>query len=827
MPAILACRCLLSGVRSHRPGRRHRVPVSTYRLQLTPDFGFAAVAAIAPYLADLGITDVYLSPILESSSGSTHGYDVVSHAAVSQERGGRTAFDAMVAALAAHDLAVIADVVPNHMTIPTPVSRNAQFWSVLREGEQSPHAHWFDVDWHANDGRLLLPVLGAPLETVLARGELTGGRGGPSGTEAVLRYFEHEFPVRPDTENLPLPALLDVQPYRLAHWREGADRLNYRRFFDVTTLAGIRVEEPDVFYRSHALLLDLTDTGAVTGLRVDHPDGLADPGGYLGEIARATGQMWVAAEKILEGDEDLPEDWECAGTTGYDALRRVAGLFTDPAARDPLTATYAAFGAVDPDLDSVLAQSKRDVVDGVLDAEVQRLVRVLHRLLPEREPAVLHRVLAAMLVSMDRYRVYLPRSGPADAGAAAHLRAVADRARAEVASGEQAVLDEVLALALGRPPAHARADAEAVGDFVIRFQQTCGPVMAKGVEDTAFYRYQRLVALNEVGGDPGEIGLSPNDFHEYCARRLATWPTTMTTLSTHDTKRSEDARARLLALSEYPHEWAVWVHAAHDLGGRWRDAELDPDTEYRLWQEVIGAWPLTPARFGGYATKAIKEAKRQTSWAHANAAYETAVARFATGVPTDPATAAHVASWLTLTDACVRANTLGQKLIQLTMPGVADTYQGCELVARSLVDPDNRRPVNFARARIRLARLDAGGPPGDLDDEKLSLTARALRLRRERPGWFVGPTATYAALDTGTDHLVGFARGDEAGPGALVLATRLYRGVADAGGWHGHSVALPPGRWRDTLGSGGEFSGALDAADLLAERPVALLVRAE
>lgn len=866
-------------MRSHRPGRGHRLPVSTYRLQLTPEFGFAEAALVVPYLECLGITDLYLSPILESGAGSTHGYDVTSHARLSQEKGGGAGFAALVAASRAHGIHLVADIVPNHMTLPTPLWLNTQFWSVLRDGQYSAHAHWFDIDWYTNEHQLLLPLLRAPLEEVLAAGELTRGIGGPDAAEPVVRYADHEFPLRPGTDHLPLPEVLAAQAYRLADWREGREGLNYRRFFDVTGLVAIRVEEPDVLFRTHALLLDLIDAEVIAGLRIDHPDGLADPGTYLAHLARASGDLWVVAEKILEGDEALPDEWACAGTTGYDALARVGGLFLDPDAEPVLTRTYAAFttrpvspgpadlaqpmdtdveeaapdeagpGEAEPGLAALVRQAKLDVVTGVLESELARLHRLLAWILPEAEPEAVAVALRALLVATDRYRIYVPRVGGGDPEARGALAALAERARADLA-GSRTPLPEVegatastleaalgyvtvlAALAAGDTVPGARPDcAEAIGDFVTRFQQTCGPVMAKGIEDTAFYRHHRLVALNEVGGDPGAFGVPPADFHAYCARRLADWPVTLTTLSTHDTKRSEDVRARQFTLTEFPREWTAWVTSARALAARHRAPGLDAETEYRLWQEVVGAWPVTPERLAAYAQKAVREAKVHTDWATPDPAYEAAVDSFARGVTGDPVIAEHVASWLTLTAASARATVLGQKLVQLTMPGVADTYQGCETVDLSLVDPDNRRPVDFAGRQARLARLDAGSDPEDLDAAKLRLTAAALRLRRRHPEWFVGVMATYDPLcgetETGEEshHLIAYARGDADGPGVIVLATRLLRALMAAGGWGATRVDLPPGPWHDLLSGRDHDGGSRLIGELLGESPVALLVR--
>jgi len=319
------------------------VATATYRLQIRPGFGFAETAEQADYLAALGVSHAYLSPILQPVPGSTHGYDVVDHTRLSDEAGGREAFDAMVPVLHAAGIRAVADVVPNHMAVPTPAHLNAPLWSVLREGPQSPFAHWFDIDWAAGEDTLLMPVLGDPIEDVLAAGDLTlASDGGRAGDESVVRYFEHELPVRSGTAQLPIEELVTRQWWRLAHWRTAETDLNYRRFFDVATLIAVRVEDDVVFDASHALLAELVADGSLDGLRIDHPDGLADPRGYLRRLATATGDSWVVVEKILEGDEALPTDWACAGTTGYDTLWRIGGLFVDPAAEEPLTDFLAA-----------------------------------------------------------------------------------------------------------------------------------------------------------------------------------------------------------------------------------------------------------------------------------------------------------------------------------------------------------------------------------------------------------------------------------------------------------------------------------------------------
>jgi (1->4)-alpha-D-glucan 1-alpha-D-glucosylmutase len=808
-------------------GRARHAPVSTYRLQLQPGFGFADAAGLAGYLASLGISHAYLSPVLQAAPGSRHGYDVVDHSRISADLGGEAAFRDMVARFHSHGLGVVADIVPNHMAIPVPESLNRQLWSVLRDGCGSQYARWFDVDWAAQDGRLLLPVLAGPVGDCL--GDLTVDR---SGGEPVLRYHDHVLPVRPGTADLPLASLLAAQHYRLADWRAAATQLNWRRFFDVTSLIAIRVEDEDVFRATHGLLLGLVAEGLIDGLRVDHPDGLADPRGYLGRLAAATGGAWVVTEKILTGPEELPRDWRCAGTTGYDALGAVGGLFLDPAGTEPLTTEYVRFTGRTPRFAGVAETAKREVVSESLAAEVSRLVRVAARahdpVLSGLSGADLWAAVAELLTAFGVYRAYVVPGEPPPAASAGVVAAAAAGASHRLPPRLRPALAALSALALGladEPDSNAAAC-----EFAVRFQQTCGPVMAKGVEDTAFYRWSRLVALNEVGGDPQAFGVSPEAFEVFAGRLARDWPATMTTLSTHDTKRQEDVRARLAVLAEVPEAWADQVARWHDhamtlTGGQRPDA----DTEYLLWQTLAGAWPIGYDRAAGYLVKAMREAKTRTSWTDPDEDYEAAVLSFTKAVLGDAELAAGIAGFVSRVAPDARANTLAAKLVQLTMPGVADVYQGCELTGLALVDPDNRGLVDYGRRRAMLAALDAGSPAAGsqagsptatLDAEKLLVTSRALRLRRDHPGWFAGSYAPLPATGPAARHVVAFSRGGH----VVTVATRLPAGLRRTGGWTGTTVRVPEARWRDLLTDAIHAGPLLLLSQLMRRLPVALLV---
>ena len=804
-------------------------PVSTYRLQLQPGFGFADAGAIADYLAALGVTHAYLSPILQAAPGSRHGYDVVDHSRVSADLGGEAAFRAMVGRFRRHGLGVIVDVVPNHMAIPVPESLNRQLWSVLREGAESPCAHWFDVDWAAQGGRLLMPILAGPAADCLDDMTVCA-----AGEEPVLRYFDHVLPVRPGTAGLPLADLLGAQHYRLTDWRDAATELNWRRFFDVTSLIAVRVEDPGVFAATHRVLLRLVAEGLIDGLRVDHPDGLADPRGYLERLAAETGGAWVVTEKILSGDERLPADWACAGTTGYDTLAVAGGLFVDPAGAAPLTEEYQRLTGGPDEFAPVAEAAKREEAGGPLTAEVSRLARLFARAgdpgLDALAPADLSTVLTELLAAFAVYRAYVVPGEPAAPAAAAVVAQAAASARQRLPGRLHAGLAAVCDLVLGRG-----AGGSAQHQLIVLFQQACGPVMAKGVEDTAFYRWTRLTALNEVGGDPDHFGVPPGEFHGFAGYLARHWPATMTTLATHDTKRGEDVRARLAVLAESAQAWRPQVERWHDRavwlsGGR----SPEPHIEYLLWQTLVGAWPIGGDRLAAYLRKAVREAKTLTSWTEPDTGYESLVLGFADRALRDDKLSGWITSFVAELAGDARVNSLGAKLVQLTMPGVPDTYQGCELGAFSLVDPDNRRLIDFARRRRLLAVLDdappvpgpAGATAAGLDVDKLLVTSAALRLRREHPGWFAGDYRPLDAEGQAARHAVSFLRGpaDESGGPAVTVATRLPGGLRRLGGWADTVLPLPAGPWRDVL-TGATHAGPCPLlSDLTKRLPVALLV---
>ena len=762
-------------------------PTSTYRLQITADFDLDAATDLIGYLLDLGVGALYLSPILRAVAGSNHGYDVVDHREIDPERGGPDALTRLTDSARSAGLGVIVDVVPNHAGVADP-PQNPAWWDLLAHGRESRYAHWFDVDW--DRAPILLPVLGddADLDHDL---QIVASTRTGSGLE--LHYLDHRFPVASGTGPKPGETAGDVlvrQHYRLAGYRHADDDQNYRRFFAVTELAGLRVEAADVFEATHRVLLDRVEQGGITGLRIDHPDGLVDPEEYLRRLREAAPSAWITVEKILEPGERLPLSWPVAGTTGYDALTEITQVLTDPDGSATLSTAYLEITGDERDFADHVADGKRGVATTILHAEIRRLAR----LAPGMDGATA--ALTELVVAFPVYRSYVPQG--------------------------REYLDEAVALAVARNPSVAPAVAALLprlldpqDELARRFEQVTGAVMAKGVEDTAYYRYTRALWLNEVGGDPARIGADLATFHAAQRRRQGWNPDGMTTLSTHDTKRSEDVRARLAVLAELAPRWESDARTLHHIS-----PVPDPAFGLLLWQTFVGAGFIDRARMHAYAEKAMREANTGTGWRDPDAGFEAEVQAAVDAAYDDAETHAILNRLIEDVTAPGWSNALAQKLIQLTMPGVPDIYQGTELWDDSLVDPDNRRPVDYEQRRILLAAATGPNPPpmDHTGAAKLRVVARALHARRDRPDLF----SRYSALTANgpaADHLLAYDRG-----GAITLATRLPVGLLDQGGWSDTSLALPPGEYEDAL-TGRRHRGRVLIGDVLSTYPVALLLR--
>jgi len=820
------------------------VPRATYRLQLHRGFTLRDVLRRVPYFADLGVSHLYLSPLTTACPGSTHGYDVCDPTRLNPELGTEEDLAALVSELRGHGMGLVVDIVPNHMG--TCGRHNPWWWDLLKYGPASRYARYFDVEWEAPipdcRGRILLPVLGDRYARVLARGELAlvGEEG-----EVTVAYHEHRFPLDPETLPEPaglddrelaawsadpdkLHALLERQHYCLAWWRRGTRELNYRRFFDIASLAGVRVEDPEVFEAGHALIRRLYENGWIDGLRVDHPDGLRDPSAYFQRLRELTPKAWIVAEKILQPGETLPENWPVDGTTGYEFIRRVTGLFVDPAGEGPLTDFYTRFTGEPSDFATVLEHSKRLVLDELLVADVQRLVRLLqdlterhwrYRDLSEEE---LRAGITGLICQLPVYRTYLQpsreKAAPSDETVLARTIERARQRHPDLPTEVFDLLEQLLWLRLSGPVEE---------DFVLRFQQLTGPAMAKGAEDTACYRFNRLIALNTVGGDPACFGLSPETFLQECRESAKRWPHSMLATSTHDTKRAGDVRIRICLLSEIPDRWTQAVRTWSAMNEKHRrNGRPDRNLEYFYYQTLVGAWPLSPDRACTVMIKAAREAKQHTSWLQPDAAYEQALEHFVRATLADTEFLAALEAFLQPILEAWRIHALAQTLLELTAPGVPDIYQGDELWELSLVDPDNRRPVDFDLRERMLhemtsmtveeiwRRQEEGWP-------KLWVIQRTLQLRKEHPDPFRGDASCDLAEVRGDKavHVVALLRGQRLA--AVVPRLLLRRG----GDWGDTTVRLPEGRWTNVFTGATLAGGMRPVQEWFGPFPVALWFR--
>ena len=889
-------------------------PRATYRLQFREGMTFARAAEHAPYWRHLGVSHLYASPVFTAAAGSTHGYDAADFSAIDPALGGEEGFRAFRHALGDAGLGLILDFVPNHMSDATD---NPWWHDVLEWGAESPFAGHFDIDW--TSGPLLRPILGHPYAEALENGALAIDLD-VDAARLRLRYFEHALPLTPpcyagvleqsdiaQLKALALPfatatpqtvreararlqealadlhtadafsgmlaawsedkdfvhAIHEAQHWRLALWRAARDSLNYRRFFEITGLVGVRVEDPTVFDDVHALLLRLVEEGLVDGIRLDHIDGLADPAGYLDRLQTALPRtIPIYVEKILEPGENLPADWPVDGTTGYEFITAIAGGFTSERGLAAMGDAYDAFIGQPSDFEAEIAAAKLQIISENLAAELALLTRLAvalaGRQLATRDYGEdsLRRAIIAMIAAFPVYRTYVNAAGVPDADRDL-IERVAERAKTAPDVEDPGTVDFVAAVLGLEVPAEDGADA--LG-FIARFQQTTGPVMAKALEDTVFYRWHRLIALNEVGGDPAPATCGAATFHHAMHHRAATQPHGLSATATHDTKRGEDARARLYTLSEDPAGWAAAVSRWSAMNMSLR-VDLDdgrapePNTEWMIYQALLGAWPLTlspddnagiqalAARFAAFLEKALREAKDRTRWTATNARYEQAVLAFAAGLFGSPPFLADFAANCGAYWRAGAVNSLSQLLVKLTGPGVPDIYQGTECWDFSLVDPDNRRMVAFDQIETALAGIVDASPSTLLAGwragrPKLRLMHAGLAARRVRPKLFAA--GGYRALDvhgTRSDHLIAYLR--TAGTDAAIVAVprcplaMLPPGegiLIPADAWGDTAVTLPEDlsgtRFRDIV-TGAAVSaeaGTLPVARLLGDFPVACLL---
>jgi (1->4)-alpha-D-glucan 1-alpha-D-glucosylmutase len=822
---------------------------STYRLQLNT-LGFEGARKLVGYLDDLGIETLYLSPILEAVPGSSHGYDVVNPTRLDPALGTPDQFEALLVELEAHDMRALIDIVPNHMACH---EANDWWWDILRSGQGSPFALIFDVDWSRHVGRVLVPTLPSPLSKLVDTIDFVG-----EGLDRVMEIAGQHFPLAPGTHTgSDLGTVLARQHYRPAYWRLSNHEGNYRRFFDIDGLIGVRVELPDVFKRTHDFITTLSDDERIAGWRIDHVDGLTDPRAYLERLAevatsRRVTRPLVLVEKILARGEQLPTTWRTDGTTGYEFADVAGGLFvSERGARRLANVSTGPAGETDT-FDELGRSAKREAIQGSFDASLERLARLSMQSLNELHPGHdlswfdLRQALTEITVSLDVYRTYFTESHSEPVDFEPLLRAAS--AAAQTLSGEGRRAVELITDALGSSKAVTL-------ELVQRWQQLSASDMAKGVEDTATYRYRGLLSHAEVGCNPDHSSAEPVQFHRLAAEHLS-YPFALNATSTHDSKRSEDSRARLFALSELPDEWAANVHRWHKRL-RVGDDRLGVEDELRVYQSFVCLWPRESIRLSqaivrrvqDYVVKAAREAKLHTSWTDPVVHYERSLRSFVLRLASDERFVRDINRFARRIGPAAVTNSLATVVLKCVAPGVPDFYQGTELFEYTLTDPDNRRPVNYARRRALLARLpdrDADettrsstlramvdqGDPGAL---KMYVTRELLRMRRERRELFA--YGNYQALlTTGSlkNHAVAVARRHD-NQWVIACVSRQTMAIVGPGHfptgsiWNGTKLRLPedaPTDFVDVLTGAPLRSqrGRLDVAECFANAPVSVLV---
>jgi len=797
-----------------------RIPVSTYRLQFNRDFRFADAIRLVDYLHDLGITDLYASPIFKARPGSTHGYDVTDPTQINPEIGTPEEFNQLVEALRAKGMGLVLDIVPNHMAASV---ENPWWFDVLEKGQDSPYAGFFDVNWESK--KVMLPILGRPYGEVLENDELVvkieNGR-------PVLQYYEQRLPIAAGAENLNVDQVLSRQHYRLAFWRKAADGINYRRFFDISDLVGLRAERDEVFETTHKYVLQLVDEGKVTGLRIDHIDGLLDPKTYLDRLP----DVYTVTEKILAGNEQLPCDWHTHGTTGYDFLDFVNGAFVDREGYHALERIYSEFTQSTATYTDVFRERKRQVMRELFAGEVAALVHRLGELAEEDRHArdlateELKEAFVSVTAALPVYRTYI-REGSISETDRAHIEdAIA------VAGGGPA-FDFLRRVLLMNPAWYLQNRKPDYLDFVMRWQQFTGPVMAKGLEDTSFYVHNPLVSVNEVGGDSNgpEVYFGIDEFHRRNLARRARWPQTMNASSTHDTKRSEDARARINVLSELPKDWEWCLKR----WARWNPTEIAPNEQILIYQSMLGAWPIEADRLKQYVTKALREGKTHSSWIDVNEDYERRALSFVDSLYANEKFLKDLTRFGEKIAYFGALYSLAQLVLKITSPGVPDFYRGTDVWDLSLADPDNRRPVDFNSRVSMLEELKSEAKPADLltqwTDGRLKLwtTWKLLNFRRDHSDLFLhGEYIPLHVSGPRADHIISFARRLH-DHWCVVAVPRL---LANLGGarriWKDTSIELPPeapSQWRSVFTS--ESVSSLSASVLYATLPFAVLSSAK
>jgi (1->4)-alpha-D-glucan 1-alpha-D-glucosylmutase len=804
-----------------------RIPVSTYRVQFNREFRFSDAGKIVDYLHALGITDLYASPILKARPGSAHGYDVIDPTTLNPEIGAREEFDEFCSALQARGMGLLVDVVPNHMAANID---NPWWFDVLEKGPASLYARFFDVDWKAR--KILLPILATPYGEALDNRELVLRI---ENGQPLLQYYGYKLPIAAGAEHLGVESLdriLSQQHYRLTYWRKATDGTNYRRFFDINDLVSLRAELDEVFQATHSYVLELLKEGQITGLRIDHIDGLLEPANYLARLP----ETYVVSEKILAGHEQLPCEWRTQGTTGYDFMNFVNGIFVDEKGFRSLEQIYVDYTGCTKTLQEVCRECKIQVMKQLFAGELNGLVNRLVKLAEDDRHARdigtenLRQAFIAVTAYLPVYRTYI----------ASEQVSKTDRATIEntiAAAGKGDAFDFLRRVLFVQPAWYLQDRKPEYLDFVRRWQQFTGPVMAKGLEDTTFYRNNPLISLNEVGGDCEDPAtyFGVEQFHRRNLARHASWPHTLNATSTHDTKRSEDVRARIDVLSEVPKEWARFL--ARRKRSRLRGTPA-ANEEILIYQTMLGAWPIDEERLKQYVIKALREGKAHTNWIDINESYERGALSFLHSLYTDDRFWRDFLRLQKTVGYFGALNSLSQLILKVISPGVPDFYQGTEVWDLSLADPDNRRPVDFTSRAAMLADLATGANLPALRDNladghlKLYVTSRLLHFRRQQPDLFrEGGYVPLRVTGARSNHIIAFARRLH-GQWCIVAVPRLCASLTRAGSapvgkkvWRDTQIEMPadmPKRAKDILTSQEADSNRI--ADLFRTLPFAVIV---
>ena len=818
----------------------------TYRVQMTQDFTFQDCGKIVSYLHNLGISHIYFSPFFQAEAGSTSGYDVVDFHQINKELGGEKELNKLIKKIEPF-VKQLLDIVPNHVSIRT--DKNKQWMDVLKNGEKSRYSHFFDINWNPPQKKLankiLLPVLGEHYKNELQKGNIQIKR---INDDYFVAYYTLIFPInsagfkkikkrtsrQTDAEITKinkdpqrLDEILNAQFYFLSHWQAADTEINYRRFFSINHLLGLRMEKPDVFEYMHKLIFKMLQNHQLDGLRIDHIDGLTDPAEYLNNIRKSTPNTWILVEKILGHKESIPSKWPIQGTTGYDFLNLLNGLFVNPSVKITLTNLYQKITGQTGQFKDVLYDKKLLMLKTSFESEITRLIKILEEISMSRRDyrdltlGELRQGLSIIISNFPVYRTYI------------------NNLDEPVSRQDKKYIDIAISLSKeNNPKVHplvwnfysdllsAKLKGKKELEFILRFQQLTGPVMAKGAEDTAFYCYNNLISLNEVGGVPSNFGTSIKEFHDFCTSIQKDWPFTLNTSSTHDTKRGEDTRMRINMISQIPRLWEKYVKRWFKNNKKYHTGNMpDPNTEYLLYQTLVGAWPIEQQRISDYMIKAAREAKVHTNWTDINKDYEESMVLLINSILNDDRFISSLESFVTLILKPARISSLAQTLLKYMAPGVPDLYQGTELWDLSLVDPDNRRPVDYELRKklfFQMEKMTAKEALEHLDSglSKMFIIFKCLQIRRQYQECF-GTASTYKpAKFTGAKahYIIGFERKEK----IIAIAPRFLISLGNV--WQDTAVDLPAGVWTNIF-TNEIFRNKTKIRNLLNDFPVALLIK--